>query len=78
VTGCRCTDTRQCNDGLDTTPKTSCISNVPQTMDDVQHDVSLTNRPLSQTVRELSETTVFFIELAVELIPSHWSEFCID
>lgn len=37
---------------VETIPETSCISNVPVTMDCVQHCVSLLYQSLSQTFRE--------------------------
>jgi len=38
--------------GVQPTIETSCISNIPQTMDNVQHNICIMNQPLSQ--RELS------------------------
>jgi hypothetical protein len=33
-------------------PETSCISNIPQVVDDARYSVSIINQPLSQTFRE--------------------------
>lgn len=37
--------------GMDPVPKT-CITNISQTMDNVQHNIHTMNKPLSQTFRE--------------------------
>jgi hypothetical protein len=42
------------------TPETSCVSNIPETMDNVQHSVSVMNRPLSETFRESADLTVVY------------------
>jgi hypothetical protein len=39
--------------GVDLTPETSCISNTPQAMNNVQHYIPILNQLLSQTFREL-------------------------
>jgi hypothetical protein len=39
--------------GAEPTPETSCISNIPQTISNVQHSVYIMIRPLSQTFRAL-------------------------
>jgi hypothetical protein len=51
------TKTNQYNDnhlstGVEPTPETSCVSNIHQTMDNVQHSVPIMNQPLSQIFRE--------------------------
>lgn len=38
--------------GMQPAPKMSCISNIPHTMESVQHKSGITNLPLSQTFRE--------------------------
>jgi hypothetical protein len=38
--------------GVESTPETSCTSNIPQTLDNVQHNVLIMNQPLTQTFTE--------------------------
>jgi hypothetical protein len=38
--------------GVEPTPEMSCISNIPQTVDNVQHSIHKINQPLLQTFRE--------------------------
>jgi hypothetical protein len=38
--------------GVERTRETSCISNIPQTIGNVQNNVSVMNQPLSQTFTE--------------------------
>jgi hypothetical protein len=37
--------------GVEPTPETSCISSIPQAMDNIQHSFPVMNQPLSQTLQ---------------------------
>jgi hypothetical protein len=39
-------------DTVELTPKTLCISNIPQMMGNFQHNIGIINEPLLQTFRE--------------------------
>jgi hypothetical protein len=40
------------------TPEISYISNIPQSMDNVQHNINVMNQPLSQTFTESNDSLV--------------------
>jgi hypothetical protein len=44
--------TNHLNTGVEPIPETSCISNIPQAVDSIQHSVAIINQPLSQTFGE--------------------------
>jgi len=40
------------NVGVESTSETSCVWNIHQTMDNIQHGIGIMNQPLSRTFRE--------------------------
>jgi hypothetical protein len=44
--------TKYLKTGLGPTTETLCMSNTPQTINSVQHNIAVMNQPLSQTLRD--------------------------
>jgi hypothetical protein len=51
--------------GVEPIPKMLCVSNIPQTMDSVQHSIPVVNQSLPQTFRELPCYTLCLTEWAL-------------
>lgn len=50
----------QLRTGKEPISKTLCILNVPHIMDDIEHNISTMNQPLSQTFKEPSGSKMLY------------------